>query len=321
MPHLNDIEIKNCISMETFSDNALLAVSAIDLSTRKVIYANRAMRAIMADVSAKKCWEAIHGQESACSWCKVDFLLKNSSKENNYTIYEHFNEVANRWYQLQDKVIKLEDGREILISFALDITAQKEAQSKFIETHVKLVQQTKALKYTQKKLQQLANRDPLTNIYNRRYFADMAEKIVALSKREHQPLSLIMLDIDNFKKINDKYGHSVGDEVIKLLADRLIHLGRDSDITARFGGEEFAIILPNTDISNALKYAKKIKSDIEETTFTYENETIKFTISVGVDAFRHDKDKTIDESLNRADKALYKAKGDGKNRVQLYDNM
>lgn len=314
MPNLDDAEIKNCISMETFSDTALLAVSAIDLSNNKVIYANKAMKNIMADLSAIKCWEAIHGQESRCSWCKKNTLLKRSSKKE-YIIYEHFNEVANRWFQIQDKIINLEDGRDILISFALDISAQKEAQSKFIETHVKLTQQTQALKLAQRKLRQLANRDPLTNIYNRRYFADMAQKIVALARREEEPLSLIMLDVDNFKTINDKYGHSIGDEVIRVLATNLVSLGRQSDITARFGGEEFAIMLPNTDIKNALNYAQKIRRDIEKITFHCEDELINFTVSIGVDEFKPDKDKTIDEALNRADKALYKAKKSGKNRV------
>ena len=320
MPYLDDEEIRNCISAETFSDNALLAVSVIDLSNSEVIYANKSMKNIMADLSAKKCWEAINAQDKRCSWCKADFLLKNKSKKD-YVIYEHFNEVANRWFQIQDKVVKLKDGREILISFALDITAQKEAQSKFIEAHVKLTQQTQALKYTQKKLRQLANRDPLTNIFNRRYFADMSDKMIALAKREREPLSIIMLDIDNFKNINDKYGHSVGDEVIKLLAQKLVSLSRESDVTARFGGEEFAIMLPNTDIENALKYAAKIRAEIEDMVFKHENEQIGFTVSIGVDEFRLDTDKNVDESLNRADKALYKAKREGKNRVFTFEQV
>jgi diguanylate cyclase (GGDEF)-like protein len=311
---LDNNEIQKFIAVEAFNDSSLLAVSAIDLSTREVIYANKAMKHIMADLSAKKCWESIHGQNKQCSWCKADNMLQNNAY-GEYIIYEHFNEVANSWYQLQDKIIKLKDGTNILISFALDISVQKEAQSQLIETHVKLSQQTEALRNAQKKLKEQANHDPLTNLYNRRYFNDISEKIIALTKRKKEPLSLIMIDIDNFKNVNDTYGHNVGDEVIKLLANRLMDLSRESDISARFGGEEFAIILPNTNLAHALNFAEKIRANIETATVKYKNKNIMFTISIGVDEFEYDSDKTVSSSLNRADRALYMAKNSGKNRV------
>ncbi len=314
MIQLDNIEIKNYIAIEAFSDNSLLAVSAINLDTYEVIYANKVMKAIMADTSAKKCWESIYGQESQCAWCKVHSLLVEDPSQE-YLIYENFNEVANRWYQLQDKIIKLQNGTNILISFALDISIQKESQSQLIETHVKLAQQTQTLLEVQKRLREQANRDPLTNMYNRRYFSDMAQKIIALAKRDKEPLSLLMIDIDNFKKINDTYGHSAGDEVIKLLANKLIGLSRESDISARFGGEEFAVILPETDIEHALIFAEKIRIDIEQNRFVYEAGEICFTISIGVDEFNPATDRVIDSSLNRADEALYEAKKSGKNRV------
>ncbi|MBU1990100.1 GGDEF domain-containing protein [bacterium] len=313
-------ELKKFIALEVFSDTSLLAVSAIDLSTYTVIYSNQSMKDLMANNSGLNCWESIHGQNSRCSWCKAQELMEGNETEalpdnNGYISYEHFNEVANKWFQIQDKIIKYKDGRDIMISLALDISLQKEAQSKFISTHVKLVQQTQALKSAQKKLKEQAHRDPLTNMYNRRYFADMSEKIIAYAKREKEPVSLIMLDIDDFKKINDTYGHTTGDEIIKLLSERLNLLSRESDITARFGGEEFAMILPKTDLKNALKFAEKIRHDIEKVEYTSTNETIRFTISIGVDEFKKDQDRAIDTSINRADKALYKAKESGKNRV------
>ena len=332
MNSIDNSEIKDLISIDTFNDTSLFAVSVIDLSNYEVVYANQAMKNIMSDMTAQNCWESIHGQESPCLWCKAPALLaglqdglhpSQSTMNNDYITYENFNEVANKWYQLQEKVVVLKDSRNILISFALDISIQKEAQSKLIDTHVKLTKQTQALKEAQEKLEKLVNLDSLTNLYNRRYFSDISKNIISMGKRKEEPLSVIMIDIDKFKNINDNYGHSVGDQVIKLLADKLISNVRDSDIVARFGGEEFAIILPNTDIKNSLLIAEKIRKDVEECGLQQCNleshdDSIKFTVSLGVDELKYDQDTQIDSALNRADKALYEAKRTGRNKVCSY---
>ncbi|HEY7867258.1 MAG TPA: GGDEF domain-containing protein, partial [Psychromonas sp.] len=112
------------------------------------------------------------------------------------------------------------------------------------------------LKATQNKLTEQANRDYLTN---RRYFNEIANDFIALSKRDKKPISVIMLDIDNFKQINDEYGHTVGDEVLKSLALILVNSTRDSDIVSRFGGEEFSILLPLTGVQPAFKLAEKFR--------------------------------------------------------------
>lgn len=315
--HLNE-EIKKLIAIEAFDENSLFAVSAIDLESREVVYANQAMQNIMADISAQKCWAAIYGQESPCSWCKTDQLC-SSKKDANYIVYENFNEFANRWYQIQDKVITLEDGKKILISFALDISMQKDAQSKLIDAHVKLSQQREALHDAKEKLKEQANRDPLTNLYNRRYFNDTAQRMVAMAKRAKKPLSIIMIDIDKFKNINDTYGHHIGDEVIRVLADKLEHTIRESDFAFRFGGEEFALVLPSTDIYSAEKVAQKIRLDIEGLSLKIQNGNISFTISIGVDELDHVKENNLVDVLKRADHALYEAKTTGRNRVCLYN--
>ena len=326
---MDSSEIKDLISIDTFNDTSLFAVSVIDLSNYEILYANQAMKNIMYDMTAKNCWEAIHGQDKPCMWCKAPMLVSElkpslhhsqSTIDKGYSIYENFNEVANKWYQLQEKVVKLKDSREVLISFALDISLQKEAQSKLIDTHVKLTKQTEALREAQTKLKEQANRDPLTNMYNRRYFADISKKIIAISKRTKEPLSVMMIDIDKFKNINDTYGHAVGDEVIKLLSNRLESLIRESDVVARFGGEEFAIILPNADGVNAMDMAQRIRKDIEDISYPLESKAIKFTVSIGIDTFNHEKDDSIDTSLNRADKALYISKSDGRNQVSISEN-
>ena len=330
MINVNYSEIKDLISIDIFNDTSLFAVSVIDLPKYELVYANQAMKNIMSDLTASNCWEAIYGQESPCMWCKAPALLANLKSElhssqttvnNGYSVYEHFNEVANKWYQMQEKVVKLKDFRTVLISIALDISLQKEAQSKLIDTHVKLTKQTQALQEAKAQLKEQANRDPLTNMYNRRYFREIGQKIVAMTKRSKESLSLIMIDIDKFKNINDTYGHHIGDEIIKLLAFRVEEIIRESDIAARFGGEEFALILPNTDKNSALKLAQKIRMDMETSSYRYENKIINFTVSIGVDEFDHTQDDNLLTTLNRADAALYLAKGSGRNRVCLYSEL
>ena len=288
------------------------------------------MKNIMSDLTAVNCWESVYGQESPCMWCKAPTLLANLKSEvhpsqttvdNGYIVYEHFNEVANRWYQLQEKVVKLKDFRTVLISIALDISLQKEAQSKLIDTHVKLTKQTQALQEAKAQLKEQANHDPLTNMYNRRYFNEIAQKIVAIIKRSKEPLSLLMIDIDKFKNINDTYGHHVGDKVIKLLALKLQEAIRESDIAARIGGEEFALILPNTDKERALELAQKIRKDMEMSSCKVDDKSVTFTVSIGVDEFEHTKDDNLFTALNRADAALYLAKASGRNRVCLYSEI
>ena len=323
---LENSEIKKIITLDTFNDTSLFAVSVIDLENYTVIYANQAMKNIMADLSAKNCWESIHGLSAPCMWCKASTLQKKAEHDrhtsqttinSNYIIYENFNEIANRWYQLQEKVVKLSDGKDILISFALDISIQKEAQSKLIETHVKLNNQTNALKEAQEKLKELANKDSLTNLYNRRYFSEIAKNIIELSKKERASIGVLMIDIDNFKPINDTYGHNVGDEVIKSLANILVAKTRVEDVVSRIGGEEFVVLLINSNIEDSKLVAQEIVNTVQENITIVDDIEIKYTISIGVDEFDYDLDKDIDKTIIRADKALYRAKNSGKNRVEV----
>ena len=325
MENLDNCDIKDFISVDVFNDTSLFAIKVVDIMTYEVIYVNQAMKNIMADSTAKNCWEAVYGQESPCAWCKVPDLIKrlylnevayDSRLDDKYITYENFNEVANKWYLIQEKVLRLEDDREVLISYALDISMQKEAQSKMIDTHVKLQQQTQALREAQKELKEQACRDPLTKLYNRRYFQEISEELVNLAKRESTPVAVVMIDIDKFKSFNDSYGHSIGDDIIKAAADLLIEHTRKGDVIVRYGGEEFAIVLPNTDKSGALTISKKIREIVEGRILKLSgNKKINFTVSIGVDEYDSENDKGIDESLDRADKALYIAKKSGRNRV------
>ncbi len=166
-----------------------------------------------------------------------------------------------------------------------------------------------------KELKVLASTDPMTKLYNRRYFAQISDHILDISRREESDLSIVILDIDKFKNINDNYGHQIGDDVIKKLSNTLMSNQRKSDIVCRYGGEEFVILLPNTSLFGAEILAEKIRKEVEDFTmpFILTND-LKFTISLGISKTKLE-EKNIEEVLRRADIALYKAKEDGRNRV------
>lgn len=173
----------------------------------------------------------------------------------------------------------------------------------------------KEVKYREK-LKELASVDPMTGLYNRRFFMTSSSNILELAHRDMSDTSVIMLDIDKFKNINDTYGHQVGDEVIIALSDILKKYTRQSDIICRFGGEEFLILLPKTKIEGAVIIAEKLRSCLEKNEIKLSNnETLQFTTSFGVSQVDIKNDKNIESTIKRADAALYEAKNGGRNRV------
>jgi len=166
----------------------------------------------------------------------------------------------------------------------------------------------------QEELKLLASTDPMTQLYNRRYFTEMSESLLDLAKRNKTESAIIMLDIDKFKNVNDTYGHKVGDDVIISLSKTLQKLTRKSDIVSRWGGEEFVILLPNTNIDGALTIAQKIRVTVENLVLE-KNRELKFTVSLGVSMVDTQNDLNIEASIGRADEALYEAKESGRNRV------
>ncbi|RLA77881.1 MAG: hypothetical protein DRG78_16395 [Epsilonproteobacteria bacterium] len=172
------------------------------------------------------------------------------------------------------------------------------------------------LKKSNKELEQLATTDHMTKLHNRRYFSETTEYILALARRNDTQMSALLLDIDKFKNVNDTYGHKVGDDVIILLANLLRKMTRESDIVCRYGGEEFAIFLPRTDIVGAKEIAEKIRKAVEKLSVEIEDKnSIKFTISIGVSEVKANEEYSIEATMNRADQALYEAKEHGRNKV------
>jgi diguanylate cyclase (GGDEF)-like protein len=166
------------------------------------------------------------------------------------------------------------------------------------------------------KLKYNASHDPLTKIYNRKAFFEIAEEIYELSKRENNELSVLLLDIDHFKKINDTYGHLIGDEVLKFISNNISSLLRKSDLFARYGGEEFIALLPNTKLNDAKKIAQKINNYIYNNPYVDKKHTIKLSISIGI-ADKKEENNFI-EIVNKSDNALYIAKNNGRNCVKVF---
>jgi diguanylate cyclase (GGDEF)-like protein len=167
-----------------------------------------------------------------------------------------------------------------------------------------------------KKVEELTITDALTGIYNRRYFDFFMEKTIPFSKKRHNPLIFMLLDIDHFKKVNDNYGHQCDDQALKHISNIIGSNVRNSDAFVRFGGEEFAVIMPNTDVSEGLIIAELIREAIEKSDFTYNNERIHFTISIGVSSYNGEE---LEEFIEKTDNALYKAKENGRNQIAFVD--
>jgi diguanylate cyclase (GGDEF)-like protein/PAS domain S-box-containing protein len=192
---------------------------------------------------------------------------------------------------------------QYLVCVTLDITERKLAQS--------------ALLASEKELRRLATTDVLTELPNRRQFlARLMEEFVRVQRLDNQRCSVLMLDLDHFKQINDKYGHAMGDAVLQHFARLIRKTVRSIDIAARVGGEEFAIILPGSDSATARTSAERLRDIVAKTPLVQNGKTISVTVSIGA-ATMVASDSEADQTLIRADEALYRAKENGRNQVEM----
>lgn len=213
---------------------------------------------------------------------------------------------------------ELKQLRIVLVREAEDLVHQtQEMYRQLTDTQQQLTAARSQMEQLAEELQQTradSLTDPLTGVPNRRSFMEQLEREMARSLRHQLPLSLIMLDLDHFKKINDTYGHIVGDKVLIITAGEVKRLIRQSDLLARYGGEEFILMLPETDLEEARQVAEKIRTGLDILRLRTHQFTISVTASLGVarwDPERHDADQWI----NVADQALYQAKQGGRNQV------
>ncbi|HEY9852240.1 MAG TPA: diguanylate cyclase [Leptolyngbyaceae cyanobacterium] len=197
-----------------------------------------------------------------------------------------------------------------------------------VRTHLELKktrEELKAALYEQsrliEKLEKLATTDPLTGIWNRRYLLSKAEYELDRAIRYQSPFSVLTIDLDKFKQINDLYGHALGDEVLIDVTKNILKLLRKVDCFGRMGGEEFAILLPETDILLAVNVAERIRQQIANLVFNTGDAVLQITACIGVSNYiLGNKHETVDAILQRADKALYQAKKQGRDRVIAYES-
>lgn len=212
---------------------------------------------------------------------------------------------------------KLRDTRETL---RREEQVRKAAQEGLKARNAELQAQIIEIQQLHKQLQEQAMRDSLTGLYNRRYLDETLERELARAKREAYPLSLMMIDLDHFKKVNDTYGHLAGDEVLKFFSGLLNESARAEDILCRYGGEEFLLLLPKMPLEVARERAEKWRTDFEAQTVVVGEYRIRTTLSVGIAAYP-DHGTTPDQLTQSADLALYLAKKDGRNRVVVFSSQ
>ena len=194
--------------------------------------------------------------------------------------------------------------------------AFNQMNKKLSETTVSLESMKKIVAERTEALETLSNTDPLTKVANRRSLFERGNNEIARVQRSQNQLSLILLDCDLFKNINDKYGHAFGDEVLLHLCKICTKEIRDVDFFARYGGEEFIIVLPDSDINGAVKTAERIQQSLAHNCIAFEEEDVSVTLSIGV-CMAHSQHTSFEALIKDADIAMYKAKENGRNRIEV----
>lgn len=209
-------------------------------------------------------------------------------------------------------------------SFA-EVLARINTQIRILSMQKELEMKNKELQEKNLLLEKLAITDSLTNLFNRAYILDRLKTEVLRSARYKESISFIMIDVDFFKNINDRFGHLTGDAVLKIVANQLKSSIRDVDIVGRYGGEEFIVVCPNTDITGAKIIAERIRQNTHKSNFKLGNKKVDITLSLGVSCalprIQLNTDTFITQQLSNADIALYKAKSSGRNRVEVFDDV
>jgi len=170
----------------------------------------------------------------------------------------------------------------------------------------------------EREMRELATYDSLTGLLNRRAFFNSASMFCEFAEREGMPISFVILDLDNFKSINDSYGHQAGDSVLIAFAKSVKSVVRKSDIVGRIGGEEFAFLLPDTSESAAVEFTERLHHVIRHSVVSYDHHSISYTVSMGIVSLVPDRSDDIDLIYKNADQSLYIAKEEGRNRTELF---
>ena len=171
----------------------------------------------------------------------------------------------------------------------------------------------------EEKMRTLASYDSLTGLLSRHAFFENANRSISLANRHRAAFAVLIIDLDHFKSINDRFGHPAGDAVLKLFADVVNSVARRSDIIGRLGGEEFGMLLPSTNTTEALEFCERLHAAIGKAVLKHQNSAIRYTVSIGLTASSRGSLDSIENLLAHADLALYQAKRDGRNRTAVFN--
>jgi len=280
------LELKEIVRDVTFSE-INEGIIVIDDKNRLIDF-NKSAKNIFAWLDLKR----IGTDVSIFKECQ--YILKQKTDQFEMEI---LNKGTQKYYEIRTSVLNENNNNVGRVYFIQDISRQKE-----------MIQA----------LNNMASYDFQTQIYNRRGLMEEAEKELQRSRRLGHYISILMIDIDHFKLINDKHGHLAGDEVLKVLAKACKDRIRRTDILGRYGGEEFLIILPEANKEDAFRVAKDIQEYIANTELVFKDEIIKITISIGIETvIINDENFSVNELINNADMALYQAKNNGRNQISF----
>lgn len=286
----------------TILDSLDALVYVADMQTHELLFFNAYGQAAWGDPAGRLCWQVLQtNQQAPCSFCTNPKLLDQDGKPTGVHVWEFQNTATGRWYQCRDQAIEWVDGRLVRLEIATDITDRKQMEQE--------------LESVIRRAETLAHTDELTGLNNRRAFFDLGAQTLRQAKLLARPVAVIMFDVDHFKRINDTYGHTIGDEVLRALASCVRSLIRDGDILGRIGGEEFALILPNTAPPQALAVAQRLQAAVAALRLPGGSDAIRCTCSFGI-ANCADGGMTLEALLIQADHALLAAKNRGRNRVE-----
>ncbi len=201
-----------------------------------------------------------------------------------------------------------------------DITERKDVEKKLRNANWRLQSQLIEIGILQSQLREQAIRDPLTNLFNRRYLEETLDREVARAAREKYAISVVMVDIDHFKNVNDTYGHEAGDFMLKAIGEVLSGLSRRGDFACRFGGEEFVVVMPNIKVEVAYERAETLRNTLNTLRVPYGSDTLTATFSMGI-AYYPANGKTPEALLRAADRAMYAVKESGRDHIRSFDDI
>ena len=226
-------------------------------------------------------------------------------------------------HYLDLQVTPLQDRSQLLngrLMVFRDITERKQVEKRLRYVNDRLQGQLIEIGLLQSKLREQAIRDPLTNLFNRRYLEETLDRELSRAARENYPVCVIMIDLDHFKRINDTHGHEAGDLVLKAIADVLSECSRRGDFACRYGGEEFVITMPNITLETAYERAEGLRQSLNGLSVPYEYYNLSVTISMGIACFPEN-GQMRETILRAADQALYAAKEAGRDHILSYDQI